>query len=449
MYRLTHTIWLLLFLNLAIDAQDQVDFNTIDTETYRLFQEQKWDSVTAMGKEALKQDIDYYYLRMRIGIALYNQKNYRKASTHFTKALTKNQGDAVALEYLYFSRLLSGKTQQANLVRKQFKGSLAIRLPSPKGKFFDQLGVETLYSRGMIDMVSSNLEESYPGLPPGLQYLSHHFSNLSLSLVNNITPGFSLVHNYSYLTKTSHHYYNEGTTAYYLTDQNVSQHQYYLSPRISTASDFTIMPMFHLIKGKFQVPATSTPGPGGFARFSLFYRDFINYAGGVGLIKGIGAFDLSLGAYFAGLNKSSQVQNRIGLTWYPKGNLSIYAGGYMNSQYETTEGVGVLRLIPEMQFGFSISEKVWFDLNGTFGDMTNYLENNGMIVYNSFSEFIEKKIKLSISIPVTKKGSMLYMGGRWTSNRSEFFPFEPESTGITNTYIYNVLSFYGGISWKF
>ena len=122
----------------------------------------------------------------------------------------------------------------------------------------------------------------------------------------------------------------------------------------------------------------------------------------------------------------------------------------MNSQYESSPGKeGVIRIIPELLFGFTISGKVWFDLKAAMGEMTNYLENNGTIIYNSFSEMIDKKIQLMITVPVTDKGSIFYVGGKWTANRSEFFPFEPSLTDVTNTIKYNAFSIYGGLSWKF
>jgi len=449
MYRVITTIWLSLLALSGINAQDPVDFNTFNTETYSLYQQQKWDSLIDMGREALKQDYDFYYLRMRLSIALYNQKNFRKAGVHFTKALAMNQGDPVALEYLYYSRLLAGQGDQANLVREQFKGDLALKLPPFKGKFFDRLGAEYLYNRGMIDHISTNPEETFPGLPSGVQYITHHFSNVSLSLTNSIAPGFSLHHAYTFMTKTNLQYYNDGNMQYFVDNQNVTQHQYYLSPRFTTQSGFKIMPMFHRINGKYQIPVETSGSGGGYSRAYLYYVEYIDYVAGLGLSHSLGSFNLTLGAWYATLNDSEQVQNRLGLTWYPKGNLNFYASAYMNSQYEITEGEAVLRWIPEMHIGFSISEKLWFDLNGTMGEMTNYLENNGQIVYNSFSETIQQKIKFTISIPVSEKGSLLYLGGRWTSNISEFYPLVYDLTGTTNTKSYNTLSFYGGISWKF
>ena len=146
---------------------------------------------------------------------------------------------------------------------------------------------------------------------------------------------------------------------------------------------------------------------------------------------------------------TEQIQNRLGLTWYPSGNLNLYAGGYLNSQYEMSDSGSVIRIIPELLVGIGIAEKVWLEINGAVGEMSNYLEQNGSIVYNSFSDVIQKKVSLSVSVPIADKGSLLYLGGRWTSNQSGFYPFDPAQNEITNYITYNTLSIYGGVSWKF
>jgi len=172
---------------------------------------------------------------------------------------------------------------------------------------------------------------------------------------------------------------------------------------------------------------------------------------GMGFKKNLGRVDLDLGGWYGHLNSARQIQGRAGFTWFPLGNLNLYAGGYLNSQYEVFSGAeGMTRFIPEFLFGFGIAEKVWFDLNGTMGEMTNYLEANGTIVYNSFSEIIDKKIHFSLSVPLTDKGSLFYLGGIWCTVRSVFQPDgDPGAMVLTPTISYNALSIYGGISWKF
>ncbi|RLD49863.1 MAG: hypothetical protein DRI97_17595, partial [Bacteroidetes bacterium] len=95
MYRIIISIWLLGVVSLGIKAQEPADFNTINRKTYQLYLSQKWDSVIIMGKQALKQEMDFYYLRMRIGIAYYSKKHYRTAARHFSAALEQNKSDPV------------------------------------------------------------------------------------------------------------------------------------------------------------------------------------------------------------------------------------------------------------------------------------------------------------------------------------------------------------------
>ena len=450
MHRLILYIWLVLFvLPGKTIAQGSPDFNHINSETYRFYVEQKWDSLIHLGKEALKGGIDFYYLRMRIGIACYNKKKYRKSEDHFRAALELNLGDPVALEYLYYSMLFSGQSERSLLVRKTFKGDLALRLPPQKGKFLDRLGVEYLFNYGNNKDHFSNPEELYSGYPPGVQMTTRQFSNFTFSLKNRIAPGFSLIHGYTYLSKQSHYYYQDGTYNFYVQDLRVNQHQYYLSSLISAYSGFTIRPAFHLVGGHYQVPTAVTYGYRGDQRVTMDnvpYRDFV---GGVGLKKELGCFDLHLEGYYATLNLADQIQNRLGIVWFPAGNLNLYSGGFVNSQYEVTDSNGSFRFVYEVLLGFSIKEKIWFDLNGTLGDIANYVESNGQFVYNSYSDIIRKKVKLSISIPVSDRGSLLYLGGRWTSNQSGYIPMGTEQTDQSNIISYNAFSIYGGLSWKF
>jgi hypothetical protein len=449
MYRVIISIGLLLLVVQKTGAQDPVDFNTMNRETYRLYIARQWDSVIVMGKTALGQEMDFFYLRMRMGIARYSLENYRKAAGHFKKALEFNHGDPAAMEYLYYSRLFSGQSEQAKLVRKQFKGDLALRLPPSKGKVIDMVRGEYLYCQGLNSDLLSDPDQLFSGLSPGVQYVSRRYSNAAISLSNSITPGFRLVHAYTFLSKTNHQYYNDGQYLLQLTDQHVYQHQYYISPVVTLRSGFTFMPMFHLVSVHYQAPVQIDPGyMGGNPQVVMGYVDSLDYVTGLEVRKGAGNLDLLLGTWYATLNNSEQVQNRLGITWYLLGNLNLYAGGFLNSHYETT-GTGRIKFLPELLVGYAISDKVWLELNGIMGEMSNYLEHNGSIVYNSFSDVIRKKLTFTVSVPVTEKGSLLYLGGRWTSNQSVFYPFDPAQNEITNYITYNALSIYGGISWKF
>jgi hypothetical protein len=258
------------------------------------------------------------------------------------------------------------------------------------------------------------------------------------------------VHEVNYLNKTNGYLTFDGYYGHHILDQKVVQTQYYVSPHLTLGKNSVFMPMFHLLGIRYQDYVSMGMGfQGGTGQYSLEEFKKRAWATGVGFKQGLGPVDLHLGIYYSRLNQTNQVQNRTGLTWFPLGNLNFYAGGYLNTQYDYHRQTGnVFRFIPEIHLGFAMAEKVWLDLNAAMGEMTNYLENNGAIVYNSFSEYNDKKLQFTLTIPVSKKGSLLYLGGRWTETRSEYSTFDPEAPEDLNTITYDAFSFYGGLSWK-
>jgi hypothetical protein len=446
MYRLILGIGILVCLLPAARAQEEADFMRVNTETYRLYLEQEWDSLIDMGKEALSQDLDYYYLRIRLGIAYYSNGNYRRAASHFSHALDYNRGDPLAQEYLYYCMLFSGQREKAEVIRNQFRGDLALKLPASGAKFVERISAAYLYSQGMDPEDFPAEFNSYPGM----QNAFLHFTNASLSVVNRLSPRLSLVHEINVLSKTNAYLSFDGMYGHYTLDQKVLQTQYYISPHITLGQGSVLKPVFHLLGIRYQDFVMQGTGyQGGNGVYSLEEFKKRTFVTGLGFKRGLGPVDLHMGIYYSQLNQLRQVQNRLGLTWFPLGNLNLYVGAYLNTQYEYAQHYeGVFRFIPEAHLGFALAEKVWFDLNVALGEMCNYLENNGSIVYNGFSEYNDKKVQFTLSVPVSKKGSLLYLGGRWTATRSEYHPFDAEAPDDLDTITYKALSIHGGITWK-
>ena len=323
--------------------------------------------------------------------------------------------------------------------------------PPPRGKFADRIDAGYLYNHSLNDNQLLVTGGAFQDLPPGLQYVTRHFSNYTLALQQRIAPGFRLSHAYNFLSKYNHLYYNDGFNQVEIPDQHVYQHQYFISPSITSKFGCTFTPMFHLVSIHYETPVYLDQGnQGGNSQMMLSVQDKTEIVAGLGINRGFGMVDVNLGGWYANLNNAKQWQGRLGITWYPLGNLNLYAGAYLNSQYETMEErVSTTRHIPELHLGWTVAEKVWFDLNGAIGDMIHYLEQNGSIIYNSFSDAIQKKVNFTVSVPITEKGSLVYLGGRWTENRSEFFAFDQVQYDNTNTIQYQTISIYGGVSWKF
>ncbi|MDA3894242.1 MAG: tetratricopeptide repeat protein, partial [Salinivirgaceae bacterium] len=89
---------IILFLAIIIFAisaysQEVENATTIDKDTYILWLAKDWDRLITIGKTAIKNEVDFYYLRVRMGIAYFEKKNYHKAIYHFEKAYKFNPNE--------------------------------------------------------------------------------------------------------------------------------------------------------------------------------------------------------------------------------------------------------------------------------------------------------------------------------------------------------------------
>ncbi|MCK4639323.1 MAG: tetratricopeptide repeat protein, partial [Bacteroidales bacterium] len=136
----------IIFFSLLTNAQTYPDFKNIDKKTYDFYENQNWDSLIIVGKEALKNNIDYFYLRVRLGMAYYQKQNYTKAVQNFEKALQFNSTDVFALECLYYSYLFLNRKQEIKLLSTKFPESLKSQLNITKEKFLNNIYFETGYT---------------------------------------------------------------------------------------------------------------------------------------------------------------------------------------------------------------------------------------------------------------------------------------------------------------
>ena len=449
MYRLI----IILSLILLFRAGKSQDFKSVDQGTYDLYMEKNWDELIRAGKDGLKQDIDYYYLRMRIAIAFYETKNYKASQAHFRKALEFNEGDPVAMEYFYYAFLFAGQTQQAGILAKDFSPSLMDEIIPPPGKIADRLALEYLYNFNDTKDLLSNPDQYFSGLPPGYQLLTINYSNVNAMLHHEFSPGITLIHAYTYLNKTNYYYYDDGLSRFGIDEQKVFQNQYFISPAFTAKWGLTIAPSFHYLRIRFQAPYIVTGGggigPGG-GGSSIGYSDLFtnHYVGGLSLSQVVGRFAIRLSGIYSSINDASQVTGTVGLKWYPMGNLDLYLGTALNVHTGIADQETTVELIPDFLVGFGIASRIWMEFSGSYGNMKNYTERNGYIVYNGLDWMIYKAIG-TIVIPITPKGSNVYLGTRFAEFKSRFVPFDTSSDQEINSIITHSISIFGGLSWKF
>jgi hypothetical protein len=364
---------ILLFLLISLTpgiviAAEILDFRTVDELTYRFYTEQKWDSVIMIGKKALKQDIDYYYLRVRMGISYYEKQEYFPAITHLKKARKFNSGDAFVTDYLFRSYLYSNQNEEAQLLKAKMPKDTR-EIPDSKSGFVEQIHFEggyTLSSDKSPDNLSDLMgADSIYGEQD--LYGNSFYSNLGLKLRVSKRIGLLLAYNYLNFNKTKYIQYGRGeaklesitdtswgknynyTFPWVIYDTSfryhVFQNEAHISATVALPRGFKIMPAFHWIHVSYNMTnpgfRTDTIQDTAFYQafndtyhtfsfpqttYSFERKDtsFNNYLVGLRITKDLGIFNLGLSGSWSNLNNKKQIQAGASLTYYPLGNLNLY-----------------------------------------------------------------------------------------------------------------------------
>ena len=82
-------------------AQEQYNYETVNTKSYNLYLKEDWSNLMTYGKDAVNHQIDFPILRLRLGYAAFQMKNYSEAITHYEKVIQKDSYNSIARYYLW------------------------------------------------------------------------------------------------------------------------------------------------------------------------------------------------------------------------------------------------------------------------------------------------------------------------------------------------------------
>ncbi|MCX6280320.1 MAG: hypothetical protein NT004_19825 [Bacteroidetes bacterium] len=473
-----------------------LNFNTVDILTYRLYMERKWDSVIIIGKLALREDIDFYYLRVRMGIAYFEKQAYYPAVTHLKKARQFNSDDPAVANYLYYACRYTDRGEEASLLRAGMTPE-SRKLIDDKEGFLDLIHLESGYTLSS-DKSPGNLAtlmESDSIYGEQDLYGNSFYANLGLKLRLSNRVSLSLAYNYLQFDKTKYIQYGRGEDqlvsitdtswgkvynydfpwVVYNTSFNyqVKQQEIHIGASYSPGAGFRIMPAFHFIHVAYtatnpgyrfdtvQDPAyytafDSTMYTFPFARLNYSFpqsdTSFNNYVAALKITKDFGLFNLGLSGSYSNLNGSKQKQIGLSLTYFPFGNLNFYG---TTSVTGFSQGKKDSRLLFSQVLGAKITSWMWAEGNIYYGDYTNANIFNGSVVYNNSDAMnyragaslifvISKHISLSLIYQYTSKESQqIYYVKKQNSATQEINEVQ---TSKYNPYHTNTII--GGITWK-
>ena len=440
--------WFVLLI--VVQGQEVMNYTSLDKQTYELYLDKNWKDLVSLGKNGLDNGIDYFYLRMRIGIAYYELGNYHRAIPHFRKALVFNSKDQFANEYLYYSYLFSGRNADAINLSEKFTAKLKKKLGITKVTGIKSFSVYNTYSYNTNQEKLDDFNILADTSINGWQNVMRNYNLIQLNFKHIASPKLRLSHGYGYLIKQRYHFFREDGNSVLYPKETYKQLQAYLSGNLLVGHGFTAGLTLHYINLR-PLAYYETGGTGGWQSGSTYAsaNPSNNFAGYFSLSKNLGSFTVGLGFGVANLNDNMQFQKDLTLSFFPLGNLNFYFSSKAthHSDFLNLDNP-VNNWIFEQKIGIKIFNPVWIELYGAFGEKSDFIDHNGTVIYNEFNP-ITGDIGFNLIISPGKTGTQLYLNYRNQTIRSSFNYYSDNTINTINNTNFNTQTITGGIKWNF
>ncbi|MFN8255637.1 MAG: hypothetical protein U0W24_08120 [Bacteroidales bacterium] len=473
------------FFSKDLMAQEQLNFPAVNEKTYSYYLKGEWKKLIETGKIAKKAGIDFYFLKLRMGIAYYSLKRYRQSIPYFEAAAKESPDDEFVLEYLYYAYLFADKHSEARNLSSGFPTKFKEKL-----RLKEKAGLSAIEFETKFDTWDDYTVE---GLDTDTiqQAVQQGFNYYGLNAIINFRKGSVLTSSYSWtkIKEEGMWLNSSGNTTYY--DRNVSQNQIYLSfqQRLGKGWDLTVANnlLFYALKDEYnEVVNSSTlksgPGSGsgqgsgsgsgfgggstsvstsgsgygsgtgsgsgfgsGISAFSVYNSildnsfDYVFY---FGLYKDFSLFKTGITASLAGLDNNLQLQPGLNFTVYPFGNADFYLTSRFSWLYEKFYTSEYSQLVFKQNLGIKLW-KVYLEPSYTFGEMFNLIEWNGYIINNS-NDIQRNRFEL-LTYSFLFKGRLNLFFKYQTFERINYYIIND----LTQSINYQYQTFTGGITWKF
>lgn len=353
-------IILLLAFSATLSAQN--DFASFDRQAYDYYIKGDYKNLKTITSNILKQGIDYYYLRMRIGLLSYNKQRYPVAVKHLGKALEFNSLDTISREYIYCSYLYSGRKADAGLFLESIP---------PDNR---NLTLRSVHKPG--------LSEIYFGTSAaGYDVILYTFNKLNYEAIKysyGIQAGFESYLSSRFKGTVAFTNYNKSGTLYSPAnpaggDLNFTQNQIYARLTGYVFTGWEILAFGNIVFYKDDL----TSGQMG---NSTTLR-VTEYLGGAGITKIGWKIRTGVNMSFSNFSNSSQIRGEGYLTWLPAGNLNFYltSGG----MYQNDRVWGSTYQINQ-EIGLKVIKTLWVEAGIVQGNSFLYSRNQGYTINNSF-----------------------------------------------------------------
>lgn len=383
-------------------TQDSLDYYKVDKLTYQYYIDKNWDSICKVGRLAIKKNIDYFYLRMRIGIAYFEKGKYFKSTHHFKKAREYNSYNDVLNEYLYYSLIYSGLYNEAEHLASSFKESLKTKLNLQEHSCIKNISVDAVhtFNNDYKNLLTGSINDEFAIANFRTILKNQTYGGISLS--HNLGKHFSVTHGYQFLTINNIQQIKLANRPKEQFTQTTLQNAYYLcvtkkfkkNAFLSIAVQNIWITSNFLDVGFDTIPFPPRP----VYKNSIYSSTDQSYT--IDFTKRFYNTEFLLTASYSGLNRGTQIQAGGGIIYFPLGNRKLFFA--LKTIYFAEEIVNApysdIIIMPSVNFNL---KKINFNIHTSTGDIHNFADNSGYIIYNDI-DYITSKSGISFIYSLNK-----------------------------------------------
>lgn len=421
-------------------AQEKLTFRELDSISYTQYQAADWNELIRTGNKALSEGFDYFYLRMRLGIAGFMLQRYRMAAVHFEEALLFNSADAVALEYLRKCYAWSGMETEAAALVERFpiasvsdkKGSLVKSVSLYAGSSLSE-GKEKLAETDIDGEANIYGEANVNG---NMQYVT---AGIGVAPLSHLRWYLGLTH----LQLLKHQRFLMSGTDTLNNDYMLRQQQVLLFAPVRIGKGWILHPGVNLLRLAYK-PVFASYDPVGLKyNFKTADTTFINYVLSMKLVKHWPYFSLGGAAAYSALNFDHQFQVTATGGIYPLANLNLYALFSSSSQFEGNHQSWQHKVTA----GGRITPSIWLQGSHHFGGLKNAHDENALIVFNTAGNVLFRTTATAFLL--LNENVTLMLEYSLIKQEDQYIEYIDYNTFAIKPVQYNNHHLMGGLKWKF
>ena len=449
-------IMFLFFVNLNIsESQQDFSLDTVSKKTKELYDSKKWNELISYSNLALKNNVDFYSLRSRLGTAYYKTGKFLYAIPHFEKALNDGYEDLEVMKYLYYSYFYSDRTEECNYIFSKFPQSIKDKIRPANNSFINDINAESVFAFSNDNNKNGNTDLDGTQNIYGEQTLNGNEFLFTAGLTQMPLDILGIYYDYSYLNqKKTKQIQIDGNK---ISDNyNQIQNRFYNRIDIYAGNGFVISPAGQYVGISYTTVYASpdsvisdyTYNNSGKNSFTLSDKQTVldNFVLSLNLTKYISVFKLGLNGCYSYLNGFHQTQTGISVKAFPSGGVKLYTKTDAALQFQNS----ITNLIVTQTFGGRFNKNLSTDLFATFGKINNFSEQNGYLVYNNNDNIT---FKTGAEINYFLSGLNIYLMYEYQQREKNYYYYDSysfiNSSLITKQSSYQLNSILAGIKYTF